>query len=265
MAVLNMFPKVPLVLDSTFLTSLGFTNVPAGYWMLKSTAFGDTQPNTDHSTIIPLVGKGYQNKHTGSDQYGHTHNMNLKLNNRTMYSAVGKKTVDGVALGGLFTDVQSTKFFYPFWYDFNLTSTLSGVTKEGDRSVNLEDALRPCCQIYLWLEKMTSSPTKANRGMNFPVGSWTIATSSSDATDIPLLAEVTSTNKINSVEMIGGWNYGTNNPQSGASYSMTDRHAYGIFLPGAYDFDMTSTQNGKSSITGTSGYTVTHWLVRTDL
>lgn len=258
MAVWNLLPQVPAVLTRDQLTALGFTNVPNGYWVLKSTAYGDSSPALDKATVIPLVGKGYQNKHTGSDASAHTHSMNLTLNGKTMYSATGRKTVDGAALGGLFTDVQSRHFFYPYYFNFDLSATMSGVTLEGDRSVNLEAAHRPCVAVYLWLESATGSNTlSANSMMDFPVGDWYISDVSGE---IPLIGHITSTNTLNEVDMIGGWNYGTNNVQSGAHYSMSDRSAYGIFFPGAFSFDITDTMNANGTITGTSGYTVTHWL-----
>lgn len=262
MPVLNHFPKVSNIIDSALLESLGFNNIPAGYWQIKSTAYGDAQPSTDYLTVIPLVGKGYYNRHTGNTSSGITHYMDMKINGKTSYSATGRKTVDGASYGGMFTDVQSTQFFYPFFFDYNLTATMVGITKQSDRSVNMDDREnRPCVQIYLWLEKVVSTAT-TNSNMNFPVGSWTMADSASSANDIPLIARVTDTALLNNTTMIGGWNYGTNNPGSGSHYTMYDRDARGIFLPGAYGFDLTATQAARSTVESMSGYTIVKWLHR---
>lgn len=265
MAVWNLLPQIPSVITAEQLTSLGFVNVPAGYWQLKSTLFGDSQPDTDHSTIIPLVGKGYRNSTQGNDSGNMTVYCNFSINGKSAMSGTGRKY--GTGYGNIFADLQSNCLFYPYFYDYDLTATMAGVNKEGDRSVNLENVTRTCVAIYLWLEQATSTNLTNSRGMNFPAGNWHMVTSSTSADDIPVIVAYSGSGRnpdgnVNSQGIIGYWCYKTNGTGTGLTYGMYDPAGYGLFLPAVYNYDMIAVQNARSAIVADSRLSVTAWLTK---
>lgn len=139
--------------DAEALTALGFVNVPDGIWELHSTSYGDTAPALDRATVIPLVGKGYQNKITSNTDSTITHNHNIPVNGITAVSGRGRKTTSA-SWGNMFSDVQSGVIFYPFFYGMDLTATMNGIVLQADRSTSQEDATRNCVAVYVWLEKV---------------------------------------------------------------------------------------------------------------
>ena len=139
--------------DAEALTALGFINVPEGIWEFHSTSYGDTAPTLDRATVIPLVGKGYNNKHTSNTDSTITHNHNVPVNGTTAISVRARKT-SSATWGNMFSDVQSGTIFYPFFYGMDLTATMNGIVLQGDRSAQLEEATRNCVAVYAWLEKV---------------------------------------------------------------------------------------------------------------